>query len=108
VTLLPALVFAQGGLETVPPPTGTAQGELPAVILRIVNFVLALVGVIALAFLVYGGFVYITSAGNEDRVEQAKSIVVNAVIGIVVIGIAAAIVNFVVRAVGTPPPAGAI
>lgn len=106
--LLPALALAQGGLVGVPPPTGTAQGDLSQVILRIINYVLAIVGVIALAFLVYGGFMYITSAGNEDRVEQAKQIIINAVIGIVVIGVAAAIVNFVVRGVGGQVPAGAI
>lgn len=110
--LLPALVpfvaAAQGGLIGVPPPTGTAQGDLPAVILRIINFVLAIVGVVALAYLVYGGFRYITSAGNEEAVEAAKGIIVNAIIGIVVIGVAAAAVKFVIRGVGGAVPAGAL
>lgn len=106
---LPLLAQAQGGgLAGVAPPTGTAQGDLPQVILRIINYVLAIVGVIALAYLVYGGFMYITSAGNEEKVEAAKTIIVNAVIGIVVIGVAAAIVNFVIRGVGGAVPAGAI
>lgn len=106
--LLPLLVHAQGGLIGVPPPTGTAQGDLPQVILRIINYVLAIVGVIALAYLVYGGFMYITSAGNEDKVEVAKTIIISSVIGVVVIGVAAAIVNFVIRGVGGAVPAGAI
>ncbi len=106
--LLPGVALAQGGLIGVPPPSGTAQGDLAQVILRIINYVLAIVGVVALAYLVYGGFMYITSAGNEDRVEAAKQIIINAVIGIVVIGVAAAIVNFVIRGVGGAVPAGAI
>lgn len=72
--------------------------DLPGTILGIVNFVLILVGILALAFLVYGGFLYITSRGDEDQVATAKSIIVNAVIGIIVIGVAAALVNFVVNA----------
>lgn len=105
--LLPSLALAQGLIGVQPPP-GTAQGDLAQVILRIINYVLAIVGVIALAYLVYGGFMYITSAGNEDKVEAAKTIIVNAVIGVVVIGVAAAIVNFVIRGVGGVVPAGAI
>lgn len=107
--LLPAIALAQeGGLTGVQPPTGTAQGDLAQVILRLINYVLAIVGVIALAYLVYGGFMYITSAGNEEKVEAAKLIIVNAVIGIVVIGVAAAVVNFVIRGIGGAVPAGAI
>lgn len=108
LTLLPTIVFAQGGLTGAPIPSGTARGDLASVILNIVNYVLAIVGVIALAYLVYGGFMYITSGGNEDRIDTAKRIILNAIIGIVVIGVAAALVNFVVRGVGGNVPAGAI
>jgi len=104
---LPGAVFAQG-LVGAPVPPGTAQGDLASVILRIINYVLAIVGVVALAYLIYGGFRYITSGGNEDTIEEAKKIIINAVIGIVVIGVAAALVNFVVKAVGGAVPAGAI
>lgn len=106
--LIPSMALAQGGLIGVPSPVGTAQGDLPSVILRIINYVLTIVGVVALAYLVYGGFMYITSAGNEDKIEEAKGILVNAVVGIVVIAVAAALVNFVIRGVGGAVPAGAI
>ncbi len=84
---------------------GTVQGYapparcLPCTILAIVNYALILVGVLALAYLVYGGFRYITSRGDSDEVEAAKGIIINAVVGIVVIGIAAAAVNFVVEGI---------
>jgi len=106
VTLLPSVAMAQ--LVGAPVPAGTARGDLSSVILNIINYVLAIVGVIALAYLIYGGFRYITSGGNEDSVTAAKDIIINAVIGIVVIGVSAALVNFVVRAVGGAVPAGAI
>lgn len=106
LSLLPAVAFAQ--LEGTPVPPGTAEGDLATVILNLVNYVLAIVGVIALAYLVYGGFRYITSAGNEETVDEAKRIIFNAVIGIIVIGVAAALVNFVIRGVGGGVPVGAI
>lgn len=76
--------------------------DLPTTIRFIVNFVLGIVAVVALAALVYGGFRYVASRGEEQEIETAKGIITNAVIGLVVIGIAAAIVNFVVGAVLTP------
>lgn len=108
LSLAPLAARAQEGLTGVPSPTGTAQGELPEVILRILNYVLGIVGIVALAYLVYGGFMYITSAGNEDKIETAKGIITNAIIGIIVIGVAAVLVNFVIRGVGGSVPAGAI
>ncbi|MDO8511669.1 MAG: TrbC/VirB2 family protein [bacterium] len=104
--LLPGVAMAQ--LTGAPVPPGTARGDLSSVILNIINYVLAVVGVVALAYLIYGGFRYITSGGNEDSIQTAKDVIINAVIGIVVIGVAAALVNFVVRAVGGGVPAGAI
>lgn len=106
IMLLPAAAMAQ--LVGAPVPSGTARGDLASVILNIINYVLAIVGVVALAFLIYGGFRYITSGGSEDVVEDAKRIIINAIIGIVVIGVSAALVNFVVKAVGGSVPTGAV
>lgn len=110
---VPLPVFAQpfffpggpgaGGVfgESVVQGYGPPARDLPNTILNVINFVLLLVGVLALAFLVYGGFLYITSHGEEDKVTEAKETITNAVIGIVVLGIAAAVVNFVIGAVLT-------
>jgi len=100
LVMLPMATLAAGDLGA-----GIVQGyapparNLPATIIGIVNFVLIIVGVLALAFLVYGGFLYITSGGNDQTIEKAKSIIINAIIGIVVIGVAAALVNFVIDAI---------
>ncbi len=106
VGFLPVAAMAQ--LTGTPTPPGTAQGDLASVILNIINYVLAIVGVIALAYLIFGGFKYITAGGNEDSVDDAKAIIRNAIIGIIVIGVAAAAVNFVIRGVGGNVPSGAI
>ncbi|MDP3685911.1 MAG: pilin [bacterium] len=78
---------------------GLPDAPLEQLILRIINTALILAAVVALGFLVYGGFRYITSRGDEREVESAKDTITYAVIGLVVLGIAAAIVNFVVGAV---------
>lgn len=99
LTLLVGLsAHAQGGFGSVPN-VGLPTAPLEQLILNIINTALILAGVIALGFLVYGGFRYITSRGDEGEVQEAKNTIVYAVVGLVVLGIAAAIVNFVIQAV---------
>lgn len=90
-------VYAQ--FSPPPKPQGIPGGTLPELIAQVIKAALLLVGVIAVGFIVYGGFRYIISRGDEKEVEQAKKTITYAVIGIVVIGLAYAIVAFVVSGV---------
>lgn len=76
--------------------TSTASGLIG----KILGIVLGIVGLIAVLFLVWGGFQYITSAGDEEKVEKAKGTMVNALIGVVVVLLAYALVRIVANAVG--------
>lgn len=49
----------------------------------IYNFLISIVGILAMAALVYGGFRYLTSVGNPAAVEDAKDIINSAIIGLV-------------------------
>jgi hypothetical protein len=69
----------------------TNETTLTGFILRVINIALALAGLIAVLFLIIGGFRYITAGGNSEYSDQAKKIILNAVIGIIVI-----ILSFVV------------
>ncbi len=69
----------------------TNETTLTGFILRVINIALALAGLIAVLFLIIGGFRYITAGGNEEASGSAKKIILNAVIGIIVI-----ILSFVV------------
>jgi len=62
-------------------------------ILTIIGAVLRLLAVIAMAAMVYGGFTYVTALGNEDRARKGKMVVVYTVVGIIIIGISAVLVN---------------
>lgn len=95
---VPALVFAQG-LTTVTPPQGTAQANLVDAIIFLLNALLILAALGALIFLIIGGARYIGSQGDEDAAESAKNTILFSIIGLIIIGLAAAIVNFFVRAI---------
>ncbi len=62
----------------------------------IVNAFLVLVGIVAAIYLVLGGLRYIRSEGDEGEAEQAKNTILSAIIGIIVIGLSALIVNFAI------------
>lgn len=94
----PTYVASQG-LQQVPPPAGTAGSDLPAAILSIINTFLVLAAITALIFLIIGGFRYIFSQGDDQQAGKAKNTILYSVIGLIVIGLAAAVVNFVVDAI---------
>ena len=62
----------------------------------IVNAFLVLVGIVAAIYLVMGGLRYVTSEGDDNQTAKAKHTILFAVIGLIVIGISAVIVNFVI------------
>ena len=80
-------------------PVGTAQGGLVAAIYTIINIFLVLVGIAAAIYLILSGVRYIGSRGDPQEAEAAKNGILFAVIGLIVVGLAAAIVRFVIGAV---------
>lgn len=68
-------------------------------LIRIINVLLAVAGLVAVVFLIIGGFRYITAGGNEEAAEAGKKTIVNAIIGIVVIILSFVIVRVVSNAV---------
>ncbi|MFA6417377.1 MAG: hypothetical protein WCW61_04270 [Patescibacteria group bacterium] len=62
---------------------------------QIVGLVLSFVGVIFLALMIYAGITWMTAAGNEQQVTKAKSLMINATIGIIVVFAAYAITSFI-------------
>jgi len=65
----------------------------------VINAVLGLVGVIFFVLMIYAGFLWMTAAGNEERVTKAKGIFVTSVIGLIVIIGAYYILDFVFDAI---------
>ena len=64
---------------------------------QIINFFLYFLGFVATIMIIYGGVLYVTSAGNEDNTGKAKKILLYAILGIVVILVSFAIVNTVLQ-----------
>ena len=69
--------------------------DFVALVKNIINILLFVAGMMAVVFLIIGGYQYLTSAGNEGAAEKGRKTLLNAIIGIVVIVMAYAIVNVV-------------
>src|SRR3990167_9025344 len=97
ITLAPHAAFAA---LTKPDTIGGLSTEsLENTIGTILNAVLGLVGVIALGVILYGGFRWMTAAGNEEAVGEAKKIITAGVIGLIIVIVAWAVVSFVISTV---------
>ena len=64
-----------------------------------INTLLYIVGVLAVVMVVYGGFTYMTSAGDAAKVHKGKMILIYSVVGLIIAILAYAIVNFVITKV---------
>lgn len=73
------------------------SNDIREVIKKIIDFILVFLGIIATAFVIYGGFLYITSQGDDGKTESAKKIMTYAAIGIVIILISFALVNSIIQ-----------
>lgn len=65
------------------------------VILRVLNYFLGFAGLIAVAFVIFAGFLMLTAGGNDDQVGRGKTILIWAAGGIIVILLSWALVQFV-------------
>jgi hypothetical protein len=67
---------------------GFLQGDLGSFITRLISIALV-IGVIAtLLLLIYGGISWVTSAGDKSKLESARNIITNALIGLAILAAA--------------------
>ncbi|MGH7158302.1 MAG: pilin [Candidatus Saccharimonadales bacterium] len=70
-------------------------GDLGLVALAALEIALRLAGLVAIAFVIYGGFQFITSQGEPEASKQARQTIINAIIGLVIALFATVFVAFI-------------
>lgn len=94
VLFLPYFVFAQDipspidRLDNIRPDTGyedAGSDTLAEYVGSIVRAFLILLGVIFVILIIYGGYTWMTSAGNEEKLSKARKILWRAIIGLIVL-----------------------
>ncbi|MEK7500479.1 MAG: pilin [Patescibacteria group bacterium] len=109
LSIAPHVVFADpslgGGGGITNPLDGGPDQTITSVLKGIINWMLGLVGILALIALIIGGARMIIDFGNEDQVKKAKATILWAVIGLAVVILSYAIINIVTSEIlGTSGP----
>lgn len=72
-----------------------------AIIPRLINLMLFIVGILAVIMLIWGGIRYVISGGAADKVKDAKNTILYAIVGLIVAILGYALVNWVISIVGS-------
>lgn len=75
----------------------TGQTDLKLVIGEIIKVILGFLAIIFLGLVLYGGFLWMTAAGDPGKIEKARNLIRNAIIGVIIILAAYAITWTVVN-----------
>jgi amino acid transporter len=75
---------------------GLGTSDIKTGIMTIIQYMLGFLGIIAIIIILYGGFTWMTAAGNEEKVGKAKQIITAGIIGLVIIFVSYALVTFVI------------
>jgi len=74
--------------------------DMVMIAIRASRWILGIVGSLALLMFVYGGFMFLISAGSSDKIGKAKTILVAAVVGLIIVFGSYLIIQFVLKTVG--------
>ncbi len=74
----------------------TKYSNLRSGVMKIVNYALGFLGLIAIIVVIYAGFMYLTDGGQGKNTATAKKMLLYAILGILLILLSYTIVNFVI------------
>jgi len=96
------VVFAQTGTGGTSVTLTNPLGDIntpQALIGKVINSILGVVGSLALLIFVYGGLIWMTSSGSPEKVKQGRDTLLWAAVGLVVIFSAYGLTRFIIGAV---------
>ncbi|PIZ75121.1 hypothetical protein COY05_05180 [Candidatus Peregrinibacteria bacterium CG_4_10_14_0_2_um_filter_38_24] len=91
-----SLALGKEGINT----SLTQSSDVREFVIKIVNFALGFLGLIAVLIVIYGGVLYLTAGGQEENTGKAKKAIGYAVIGLIIVVGSFAFVNTVIKGIG--------
>ncbi len=77
--------------------------DMVRVFINVFEWILGIVGSLALIMFVYGGFLFVFSGGNNDMVTKGKQTLKNAIIGLFIVFLSFMLVGMVFMFTGADP-----
>lgn len=99
--VVPAIAMAAGpdlGLNYATS-IGLGTQDVRTTVSNVIRAFMGLLGIVAVVIILLGGFKWMTAAGNEEKVAEAKKLIISGIIGLVIIMSAYAIAQFVVGSI---------
>ena len=81
------------GFDTTDPTTGAAM--FSNLISTAISSMIIIAGIICLVYLIWGGIGWMTAGGDKNNLEAARNRIINAVVGLIIVGAAWAIWIFI-------------
>jgi len=91
-------VWGCPGSETIKEASGLTEEDPRVIVADVINVILGFLGIVAVILILAGGFMWMTAAGNEDKVATSKKLMIAGVVGLVIVLASFGIANFVVNA----------
>jgi cytochrome bd-type quinol oxidase subunit 2 len=85
----------------------TTTSDFQTLLNTVINIFSLVVGVIAVIMIIVGGLRYITSGGDSGKVSAAKTTIIYALVGLVIVALAQLIVHFVLSQASSVVSGGA-
>lgn len=78
---------------------GLGTQDVRTTVSNVIRAFMGLLGIVAVVIILLGGFKWMTAGGNEEKVSEAKKLIISGIIGLIIIMSAYAISQFVVNAI---------
>ena len=94
----PVITFAQSDITAnLDTAAGNLKGQtLPQIVGSVINAFVSILGVILVSLMVYAGYMWMTAAGDPEKVKKAQGIIKMATMGIIITLAAWAIASYVI------------
>ncbi len=81
-------------IDPINPETDFRKEDLADRLEEVAVWLLTIIGIVAVIFILYGAFLYITAAGKEEQLGKAKSVIIYGLFGILIAVLSFAIISF--------------
>lgn len=78
----------------------SGPSDIPLVMLAVIEILLRIAALAAVAYVVFGGVKYVVSQGEPDKISEAKGTIINALAGLLIATFAVAFVAFIGNRLG--------
>ena len=103
IMLLVAIPITTAAVSFVPcgndPGDRCTFGDLVTMIVRVINYLMAFAGVVAIYYVLTAGFWLMVSLGNPERVERGKVGLSSAVVGFAIVALSFVFVNLLLNGI---------